>query len=81
MQSINVAALVQEGRMFWRKILKRLHAPGRSYYSHAAPVRTGTFSTNAKHEATQEGASAIDLIGGEYLCGLLKSLGLGVRRG
>jgi restriction system protein len=41
-------------------------------------ITTGTFTTDAKKEATRDGAPAIDLIDGEALCGLMKDLGLGV---
>jgi restriction system protein len=34
---------------------------------------------DAKKEATRDGAPAIELIDGEQLCELLKSLGLGVK--
>jgi len=42
-------------------------------------ITTGTFTAEARKEATRDGAPAIDLIDGEALCGLLKDLGLGVR--
>jgi len=42
-------------------------------------ITTGTFSGEAKREATRDGAPAIDLIDGDQLCDLLKSLSLGVR--
>ena len=41
-------------------------------------ITTGTFTAEARREATRDGAPAIDLIDGEALCGLLKDLGLGV---
>jgi len=41
-------------------------------------ITTGTFTADAKKEATRDGAPAIDLIDGDQLCGLLKSLKLGV---
>ncbi len=41
-------------------------------------VTTGTFTADAKNEATRDGAPAIDLIDGESLCDLLKQLRLGV---
>jgi restriction system protein len=41
-------------------------------------LTTGTFSNDAKREATRDGAPAIDLIDGELLCDLLKQLKLGV---
>lgn len=42
-------------------------------------ITTGSFTPDAKREATRDGAPVIDLFDGEALCGLLKSLGLGVR--
>ena len=41
-------------------------------------ITTGTFTADAKKEATRDGAPAIDLIDGESLCDLLKQLRLGV---
>ncbi len=41
-------------------------------------ITTGTFSSDARNEATRDGAPAIDLIDGEALCDLLKSLKLGI---
>lgn len=41
-------------------------------------ITTGTFTSEAKKEATRDGAPAIDLIDGELLCDLLKKLNLGV---
>ena len=41
-------------------------------------ITTGTFSADARSEATRDGAPAIDLIDGEALCDLLKSLKLGI---
>ena len=41
-------------------------------------ITTGTFTTDARKEATRDGAPAIDLIDGEALCGLMKERGLGV---
>ena len=41
-------------------------------------ITTGTFSADARKEATRDGAPAIDLIDGENLCLLLKDLKLGV---
>jgi restriction system protein len=41
-------------------------------------ITTGTFSGDAKREPTRDGAPAIDLIDGDQLCDLLKSLKLGV---
>lgn len=42
-------------------------------------ITTGTFTAEARREATRDGAPAIDLIDGEALCLLMKDLGLGVR--
>jgi restriction system protein len=41
-------------------------------------ITTGTFTTEAKKEATRDGAPAIELIDGEQLCDLLRQLKLGV---
>jgi restriction system protein len=41
-------------------------------------MTTGTFSTDARREATRDGAPAIDLVDGETLCELLKDLEIGV---
>jgi len=41
-------------------------------------ITTGTFTAEAKKEATRDGAPAIDLIDGDILCDLLKNLKLGV---
>jgi restriction system protein len=41
-------------------------------------ITTGTFSADARREATRDGAPAIDLIDGDMLCQLLKDLKLGV---
>ncbi|QAY78686.1 restriction endonuclease [Sphingosinicella sp. BN140058] len=41
-------------------------------------ITTGTFTSEARKEATRDGAPAIDLIDGEALCELLKEKGLGV---
>jgi restriction system protein len=41
-------------------------------------ITTGTFTADARLEATRDGAPAIDLVDGEALCGLLKDLKLGV---
>jgi Restriction endonuclease len=41
-------------------------------------ITTGTFTPDAKREATRDGAPPIDLIDGDNLCDLLKSLRLGV---
>jgi restriction system protein len=44
-------------------------------------ITTGSFTADARREATRDGAPAIDLIDGEMLCQLLKErrLGVGVR--
>ncbi len=42
-------------------------------------ITTGTFTPDAKREATKDGAPAVDLIDGDQLCDLLKQLKLGVR--
>lgn len=42
-------------------------------------ITTGTFTADARREATRDGAPAIDLIDGENLCQLLKERRLGVR--
>jgi restriction system protein len=42
-------------------------------------ITTGTFTPDARREATRDGAPAIDLIDGEALTDLLRSLKLGVR--
>ena len=41
-------------------------------------ITTGTFTPDARREATRDGAPAIDLIDGEALCDLLREVGLGV---
>jgi restriction system protein len=41
-------------------------------------LTTGTFTAEAKKEATRDGAPAIDLIDGDLLCDLLRTLKLGV---
>lgn len=41
-------------------------------------MTTGTFSTDARKEATRDGAPAIDLVDGETLCELLKGLNIGI---
>jgi restriction system protein len=41
-------------------------------------ITTSTFTTDARREATRDGAPAIDLVDGEAICGLLKDLKLGV---
>lgn len=42
-------------------------------------ITTGSFTSEARKEASRDGAPAIDLIDGEELCDLLKSLKLGVQ--
>jgi restriction system protein len=42
-------------------------------------ITTGTFTPDARKEATRDGAPAIDLINGQALCQLLKDNGLGVK--
>lgn len=42
-------------------------------------ITTGTFTADARKEATRDGAPAIDLVDGETLCVLLKDLRLGVK--
>ena len=41
-------------------------------------MTTGTFTVDARKEATRDGAPAIDLLDGETLCELLKKLKIGV---
>ena len=41
-------------------------------------ITTGTFTTEAKREATRDGAPPVDLIDGDQLCDLLKQYELGV---
>lgn len=43
-------------------------------------ITTGSFTADAKSEATRDGAAPIDLIDGDRLCDLLKTYELGVRR-
>ena len=42
-------------------------------------ITTGTFSADARREATRDGAPAIDLLDGDALCELMKNLKLGVK--
>lgn len=42
-------------------------------------ITTGTYTADARKEATRDGAPPIELIDGDHLCDLLKSLGIGVR--
>jgi restriction system protein len=41
-------------------------------------ITTGTFTAEAKREATRDGAPPVDLIDGERLCDLLQRYDLGV---
>lgn len=41
-------------------------------------ITTGSFTSDAKREATRDGATPLDLIDGDSLCELLKERGLGV---
>ncbi len=41
-------------------------------------ITTGTFTADARREATRDGAPAIDLVDGEALCELMKELRVGV---
>jgi restriction system protein len=41
-------------------------------------MTTGTFTSDARKEATRDGAPAIDLVDGEAVCELLKKLQIGV---
>ncbi len=41
-------------------------------------ITTGTFTTEARREATRDGAPPVDLIDGDQLCDLLKEYELGV---
>ncbi len=41
-------------------------------------ITTGSFTPEARREATRDGAPAIDLVDGDGLCDLLKQLKLGV---
>lgn len=42
-------------------------------------ITTGTFTADARKEATRDGAPPVDLIDGDRLCDLLKEFSLGVR--
>ena len=42
-------------------------------------ITTGTFTADARREATRDGAPALDLVDGDMLSDLLKQLGLGVK--
>jgi len=41
-------------------------------------MTTGSFTADAKREATRDGAPVLDLIDGDQLCTILKNLRLGV---
>ncbi len=41
-------------------------------------ITTGSFTSDARREATRDGAPVLDLIDGDQLCGLFKDLKLGV---
>jgi len=41
-------------------------------------ISTGTFTADARREATRDGAPAIDLVDGETLADLLKQFRLGI---
>ncbi len=41
-------------------------------------ITTGTFTAEAKREATRDGAPVLDLIDGDALCTILKNLKIGV---
>jgi len=41
-------------------------------------MTTGSFTPEAKREATRDGAPVLDLIDGDSLCTILKDLSLGV---
>ena len=41
-------------------------------------ITTGTFTSDAKTEATRDGAPVLDLIDGQTLCTYLKDYGLGI---
>jgi restriction system protein len=42
-------------------------------------ITTGTYTAEAKREATRDGAPPIELIDGDHLCDLLKGFRMGVR--
>jgi restriction system protein len=42
-------------------------------------ITTGSFTAEARKEASRAGAQAIDLIDGDHLCAPLKTYDLGVR--
>jgi restriction system protein len=41
-------------------------------------ITTATFTADARRKATRDGAPAVDLVDGDTLCDLLKSLRIGV---
>ena len=41
-------------------------------------VTTGSFTAEARQEATRDGAPPVDLVDGDALCGLLREFGIGV---
>lgn len=43
-------------------------------------ITTGTFTKQARDEASRDGSAPIDLIDGDELCELMKDLGLGMRK-
>jgi restriction system protein len=51
----------------------------RVYSSPRVRFTTGTFTADAKKEATRDGAPPIDLIDGDRLCELLQKYDLGVQ--
>jgi restriction system protein len=42
-------------------------------------LTTGSFTAEARQEATRDGAPPIDLVDGDALCELLRQFGIGVR--
>ena len=54
-------------------------APWRAGVTRDSWITTGTFTADAKAEATRDGAPPLDLIDGTRLCQLLKEYGLGVQ--
>jgi restriction system protein len=42
-------------------------------------ITTATFTSDARREATRDGAPVIDLVDGDTLCDLLKSTRIGVK--
>ena len=43
-------------------------------------ITTGTFTSDARKEASRDGAPPVDLIDGDALCDLLKDLEIGVTK-